>query len=265
LPIGDPQEPHEWERVELANLDLHDAEFFTDVWEPWRLDLLSSSYTALEDVKAVLQPRSPVCRLLAEAYLPGPVIQARFGIAADFVAPLPGCGHCPKCRALGIPPPDDPPPRIPSRWIVDQAAGDGLEALMAAAPTGERLALVVSGNPPSDAPRLATVLARSGVRFFAGVDAPRSSAMTAWFVDGPDVNPDDLPPVPCLIVPRPGASITQGWLVPGLRPPDAHGHPVPVVLLVSPGTLVGARRSPAENLRVLPIDTAMSVLRLAAT
>ena len=56
LPIGDADEPHEWERVELSELDVHESDFFAKVWEPWRLQLMSGSHLALEGIKAVLQP-----------------------------------------------------------------------------------------------------------------------------------------------------------------------------------------------------------------
>ena len=46
-------------------LDVYDADFFVRVWEPWRLELMSSSHLALEEIKAVLQPAAPVCLLLA--------------------------------------------------------------------------------------------------------------------------------------------------------------------------------------------------------
>jgi superfamily II DNA/RNA helicase len=263
LPIGDISQPHEWEQIELRDLDVHDPEFFDSVWEPWRSQLMAANSSALQGIKAVLQPKAAICRLLAEAYRPGPVIEAIFGDAARYVEPASGCGHCPACRYSGIAPPNDPPPRIPSRWIVDQAPGKGLEKLIAAAPTADRLAILVSSEPAADAPSLASLLAQVGVRLFAGVEITKNSLATAWwFVDGPDVGPDDLPPVPGFVVPRRGNALTQAWLVSSLRPPDRDGRPVPVVLLVGPETPVGARGVPAEKFPTLRVQTAMSVLRL---
>ncbi len=263
LPIGDADEPHEWERVELMELDVHEADFFAEVWEPWRLQLMSGSYAALEGIKAALQPAAPVCRLLANAYSPGPTIQAQFGVAADFVEPLAECGRCPGCRSRNVKPPEDPPPRVPSHWIVNDEPTEAFEALMAAAPTAERLAILLADDPFEAAPAVARELAQRGVRFFAGTDVDFGRGCpTWWFVDGCEVGPDEVPPVPGLIVPPSGEAISQAWLVADMRPSDAQGRPVPVVFLVRPGTLIGAKRVPVEHRPVLSLDTAMATLRL---
>lgn len=265
LPIGDADEPHEWERVELRELDVHEPDFFATIWEPWRLQLMSDSHLALEGIKAVLQPAAPVCRLLAKAYSPGPTIQAQFGVAADFVEPLAECGRCPGCRSRNIKPPEDPPPRIPSHWTVNDEPAPAFEALMAAAPTAERLAVLLADEPVDDARAVAKELAQSGVRFFAGFEPVFGRGGPPWwFLDDCEVGPDEVPPVPGLIIPPSGEAISQAWLVANMRPSDAHGRPVPLVFLVRPGTLVGAKRMPVEQLPVLSFDTAMATLRLAA-
>ena len=265
LPVGDADEPHEWERVELRELDVHDADFFESVWEPWRLELMSGSHLALEEIKAVLQPSAPVCRLLAAAYSPGPTIQAQFGVAANFVEPLAECGRCPGCRSRNTQPPDDPPPRVPSNWIVNEEPTEAFEALMAGAPTAERLAVLLADDPVGEAADVARELAQSGVRFFAGVDVVFGAGGAQWwFVDNCEVDPDAVPPVPGLIVPPSGGAISQAWLVASMRPSDAQGRPVPLVLVVRPGTLVGASRVPVETLPVMSLETAMATLRLAA-
>lgn len=265
LPIGDVDEPHEWERVELNEVDVHETDFFVTVWEPWRLQLMSGSHAALEGIKAVLQPSAPVCRLLAKAYAPGPTIQARFGVAADFVEPMAECGRCPGCRGRNIKPPEDPPPRVPSHWVVNEEPAPAFEALMAAAPTGERVAVLLADDPAKSARAFAKELAQAGVRFFAGVDVDfGTGAPPWWFVDDRDVGPDDVPPLPGLIVPPAGEAIGQAWLVASMRPSDIHGRPVPLVFLVRPGTPIGAKRVPAEKLAVLRLDTAMATLRLAS-
>jgi hypothetical protein len=265
LPTGDVEEPHEWERVELKDVDLHDPQFFATVWEPWRLQLMAGSYRGLEGSKALLQPNVHVCRLLAEAYSPGDAVTARFGITASFVKPLAECGRCPGCRSRNVSPPEDPPPRVPSRWIVEQEPTPLLEAVITAAPTAERVAVVLSDDPTVEAPVLARELARVGVRFFAGVDMDLDvGGPPWWFVDDGDVIPDDLPPVPGLIVPPRGEAIHQAWLVSSMRPSQADGRPVPLVFLVSPGTSVGSKSVPVEHLPILRLHTAMATLKVAS-
>jgi superfamily II DNA/RNA helicase len=264
LPIGDLIEPHEWERLELDDIDLHGPEFFVTTWEPWRYDLMSSSSAALSGIKAVLEPSPSICELLAAAYAPGPDIEDRFGDAAKFVEPLACCGRCPGCRECGIEPPMDPPPRIPSRWIVDEVPEIGLEALLAAAPTRERLAIIVSEDLAAAGTALARELARSGVRFFAGVDVAKGDVPNPWwFVDRADVGPDELTPLPAFVIPPPGTDLSQAWFVSDIRPTDSAGRPVPVVLLVQPETIARARRHRPENLSVLRLRPAMSTLKLA--
>jgi superfamily II DNA/RNA helicase len=260
LPIGDLDEAHEWERIELLEVDVHDETFFSKTWEPWRVELMSGGHASLKGIKTVLQPCAPVCHLLAAAYAPGPVVTSQFGIAADFIEPLAGCGRCPDCRSRGVEPPTDPPPRVPSLWVVDQAPGERLEELIAAAPTADRLSILVSGDPIADAPGLATELARLGVRFFAGVQPDQGASPSEWFLDESDVSPEDLPPVPGLVVPLPGEAIGQAWFVPGMRPPGADGRPIPIVMLVRPGTLLGARRMRVEQLPFLLLETALTIL-----
>jgi ATP-dependent DNA helicase RecQ len=265
LPIGDMEEPHNWERVGLVAIDLHEEDFFASVWEPWRLRLMGGSQAALEGVKSLLRPHADVCHILAEAYAPGPAIQERFGLVAEYIQPMRDCGRCPGCRHRNVEPPTDPPPRVPCRWIVDHAAAKGLEALIAAAPTAERLAIVITADPVAEAPAMAVELIRAGVRFFAGVQPkPPVGVAPWWFLDESDVSPGDVPPVPGLVVPAPGEPVSQAWLVASARPPDVDGRPVPIVLLVGNGTLVGARRVPVERLGALQLETAMSTLRLVA-
>ncbi len=77
LPVGTLDRPHEWELVELVALDLQNAGFFNDVWEPWRGRLLRESRQALDQMKDVLEPDASVCELLAAAYTANPAFRQR--------------------------------------------------------------------------------------------------------------------------------------------------------------------------------------------
>ncbi len=259
LPIGTLDRPHDWERVDLAALDLQSESFFEDVWEPWRGRLLAESYDALDHMKAVLEMDASVCELLSQAYRPSPALESRCGIAAAGVQPLPGCGRCPGCRLRGLSPVVDPPPRGTYTWVAEHTTVDRLEQLLTAAPTGDRLAVLHGANPESDAAALADVLSQAGIRVFAGTNPPHPPAGW-WCVDVADVDPADLPPLPALIVPPPGREFDQAWFVPSLRPTAPDGSLAPLVVLVKTGTAVGAARAPVERLPTLNVRLALKLL-----
>ena len=259
LPIGTLDRPHDWERVDLAALDLQAESFFQDVWEPWRGRLLAESYDALNQMKAVLEVDASVCELLSDAYQPSPALVARCGIAASGVQPLPGCGRCPGCRVRGILPAVDPPPRGTYTWIAEYTTADGLEQLLIAAPTADRLAVLHGSDPETDAPALADALAQAGIRVFAGTK-PAHPPAGWWCLDVADVDPADMPPLPALIVPPPGRGVDHAWFVPSLRPSTPDGSLTPVVIFVKTGAPVGVRRTPVERLPTLNVRLALKLL-----
>lgn len=260
LPIGTLEAPHDWERVELSALDVHAEGFFTGTWEEWRSALLQASYSALDQMKAVLTPGAPICELLAAAYRPSDEFAKRVGSAADGIEPIAGCGRCPGCRRRGTPARVESPPRGVYTWFTDPKPLPDLERLLAAAPTGRRIAVLHTESPDQDAGRLASELARAGVRFFAGVEPDRIGSVW-WCVDDATVSPGDLPPIPAFIVPPAGEPIHPIWFVTGLRAAPPGEQPAPVVVLVKTGTLVGTRRDPVERARSLHVDVASSLLR----
>ena len=261
LPVGDDVTPHEWERMELRALEVHQPTFFSDVWDPWRAKLMATSYDALQTMRAAIEPGAFVCTLVANAYSPGSRIRERFGAAANFIQPLDRCGRCPGCRTAGIAPACEPPPRVPSRWLAAEGVTAQLTDLLAACPTADNVAVLVSVAPTEDAARLAGEFAKAGVRLFAGLEsglAPTSLAW--WFVDGAGATPFELPPVPALVVPG-EAAVGQEWLVATLRPVGDDGRPIPVVLVVKPGTAIGAKLRAIELLPHLGIEAAVARLR----
>ena len=259
LPIGTARRPHEWERVELVALDLHSDEFFHHVWETWRAGLLKESYEALNQMKAVLEPEASICDLLAAAYRATPAFTERHSSATRGVEPLPRCGRCPRCRAQGVDPQIERPPRGTYTWIPDLQTSPALDALLSAAPTGRCLAMLYSAEPAVAAPELANAAAAAGIRLFAGV-TPSRPPVDWWCTDRGDVNPMDLPPLPALIIPPLGAPVDEAWLVAGLRPRTEDGEPTPVLLLVQVGTPIGAACVPVERLRTLDVHVAIRIL-----
>lgn len=261
LPLGDPDNPHEWEQITLLAVDAQSPAYFEDIWEPWRLSLLEDSRTALEAMTKAAQPAASVCWLLANAYEPGSEIRQLFGESAVHAAPLADCGRCPGCRARGVQTHAPDLPSVPNRWPSMDTGSPELRRLMASAPTGTGLALILASQPSLTAAALASALLRHGVRFFAGVaPAPTEARKHIVFVDGPDVMLEDVPPVPALVVPGAGESIDQRWLVSSERTPMRDGAPSPVIMLVPPMTLVGAGRRPACELPHLEVDVAMAIL-----
>lgn len=260
LPIGTLDAPHDWERVELRALDVQSDDFFSGVWEAWRLRLLQASYSALDQMKAVLVADAPICELLAAAYRPSNQIVERFGRAADGIEPLPGCGRCPGCRRRGIRAHIEPPPRGVYAWSVDPTSELGLERLLSAAPTGPRLAVLHAEDPHDAAPALADELFRAGVRLFAGVEPTRVGSEW-WCVDDATADPADLPPLPALVVPPAGEPLSRTWFAGELRSVVPGGTPAPIVLLVKTGTPVASRREPVDRLRSLHVTVAISFLQ----
>ena len=259
LPIGTARRPREWERVELVALDVHSDGFFDHVWETWRAGLLKESYEALNQMKAVLEPEASICDLLAAAYRASPAFTERHGSATRGVEPLPRCGRCPRCRAQGVDPQIERPPRGTYMWIPELQTSPALDALLSAAPTGRCLAMLYSAEPAVAAPELANAAAAAGIRLFAGVTPSRPS-MDWWCTDRGDVNPMDLPPLPALIIPPLGAPVDEAWLVAGLRPRTEDGEPTPILLLVQVGTPIGAACVPVERLRTLDVHVAIRIL-----
>lgn len=261
LPLGDPENPHEWERITLLTLDAQSPTFFEQTWDPWRASLLDDSRNALDAMTKAAQPGASVCWLLAAAYDPGPAIRGQFGVSANYAAPLANCGRCPGCRADGIPEHLPDLPMVPNRWPATDGSSEELRRLVAAAPTGENLALVVAGQPQLVAPSLASALIGHGVRFFAGVEIdPTRSPSGALFVDSADVTVDDVPPVAALIVPDPDEPVSQRWLVAGERARFMDGTCSPVIMLVSETTPIGATRRPASALPHLKVAVAVAML-----
>ncbi|HWW85213.1 MAG TPA: protein DpdF [Vicinamibacterales bacterium] len=259
LPVGTLDRPHEWELVELVALDLQHASFFNDVWEPWRGRLLRESRQALDQMKDVLEPDASVCELLAAAYTANPAFRQRHPVAARGVDPVPGCGRCPGCRARGVPPHVDPPPRGTYTWVPEDLQSPTLDALFAAAPTGKRLAILYSSEPAMAARALSDALGSAGIRMFAGV-VPSQPPSDWWCIDHADINAADMPPLPALIVPPVDIPLDESWLVTGLRPTAEDGVPTPLVILVKTGTPVGAARIPVERLRTLRVDVGLNTL-----
>ena len=267
LPLGDYEQPHDWERVELKKLDVQQEDFFGDVWDKWRQTLLQTSHVALKSVKELLKPSAPVCELLARTYRPGPTLSAQLGVGANYVEPLPGCGRCPGCRVLGIGPPLDPPPRVPSVWETNIPVSNQVARLMMSAPTGRGVSLLVADDPQRVVEEEIPLLMKVGIRFFAGLEIPDSMrGVDWWFVDGADLLPQDVPPIPAVVVPPPGEDLGQEWFVAENR---GHGValsnlPSPLVMVVRRGTRVGTRRRLVEDMPVLEAKTAFSILRSAS-
>lgn len=261
LPLGDPDDPHEWEQITLLAVDAQSPEYFEDSWEPWRLSLLEDSRTALDAMTQAAEPAASVCWLLANAYDPGPEIRQMFGVSAVHAAPLADCGRCPGCRASGVEAHAPDLPSVPNRWPATDVGSPALERLMASAPTGAGLALILESDLKSTAAAFASALVRHGVRFLAGVEPePADARRHIVFVDGADVALEDVPPVPALVVPAANESVDQRWLVSSERAPLQDGEPSPVIMLVSPMTPVGASRRPARELPHLDLDVAMAIL-----
>lgn len=231
------------------------------MWEPWRLGLVAESRNALATMRAVLRPNAVICDLLSSAYAPGERMLTRFGEAAALAQPTAACGRCPGCRSAGVEPAGPDAPAVPSRWPVAGEQHPVLQRVLKAAPTSEGLALIVADDPQAAAPYLAVHLARHGVAYFAGIDVPSEGSQSSLrYVDAATVGPADVPPVPALVVPPLGVRLSQQWLIPSERPLYADGVAVPVFLLVTPRTEVGARRRPASALPHLTCELASLML-----
>jgi superfamily II DNA/RNA helicase len=259
LPVGTVDDRHDWEHVQLAALDIQADDYFTTVWESWRLGLLHDSYASLDQMKAVLLPGAVICELLADAYRPTESFASRCGPAAEGIEPLPGCGRCPGCRQRGIVARIERPPRGRYTWHTEAEELPQLESLLAAAPSAHRLALLHTDDPEEEVPPLVNALARAGVRLFAGAK-PANPPTSWWFVDEAAVEPGDLPPVAGLVVLLGDEPLPAAWLISELRPRAVDGSPVPLVLVVKTGTQVGTRRDPVERLRTLRVALAARLL-----
>jgi len=255
LPVGNMKESHEWEKVTLRDMRVHDDGFFDQVWEPWRQELIEHSSHALASMREVFAQDAAVCELLATAYRPKDSTLKTFGDSAFGMELDPGCGRCPACRSQGVHDVVDPPPRGRYSWATAYSWDERLRPLLNACPSSEFLALLHSEDPLVDGRDLADLLLRVGVKTVAGVE-PSGNPSEWWFRDSQQVHPTDLPPLPAFVVPPVGERLDQAWLTPLVRPRDVKGHVVPAVLLVQTGSLVGVQGLPVERHPSLSAHTA---------
>ena len=255
LPVGNVKESHEWEKVTLRDMRVHDDGFFDQVWEPWRQELIQHSSTALARMRGVFAQDAAVCELLASAYRPSDHTLKMFGDCALGMELDSGCGRCPGCRHQRIQDVVDPPPRGSYSWATAYSWDERLRPLLNACPSSEFLALLHSEDPLADGRDLADLLLRVGVKTIAGVE-PSGNPSEWWCRDSQQVHPTDLPPLPAFVVPPVGERLDQAWLTPLVRPRDIKGHIVPAVLLLQTGSPVGVQGLPVERHPSLSAQTA---------
>jgi superfamily II DNA/RNA helicase len=251
---------HDWEEVRLLTEQVHDRNFFEQVWVPRRDQAAAPMAEAFEAMKSVLKRDTSTCAVICQAYAPDDAIWDQFGGAAATLAPEPGCGRCGHCRERHIPPVSLDPPHPAGVWATDIPLSTALAEVLDHCPSAPGVAILTDEEPAARVGSIAPLLWEAGVSYFAGVRDWRPRTTRRWvFIDDTLDYPSQVPPVPGFVLPRSDGLASDWWLVPAARAQTVHGKPAPLILLVRPGTRIGTWAAGA-GLATLPARTAELIL-----
>jgi ATP-dependent DNA helicase RecQ len=251
---------HDWEEVRLLTEQEHDHDFFEQMWVPRRDQAAAPMAEAFEAMKSVLKRDTSTCTVISQEYAPDDLIWGQFGGAAATLAPEPGCGRCGHCRDRHIPPPSLEPPHPAGTWATDIPLSAALAELLDHCPSGPGVAVLTDDEPAGRVGSIAPLLWEAGVSYFAGVRDWRPRRTQRWvFIDDTLDYPSQAPPVPGFVLPRSDVLASDLWLMHAARAQDVNSKPVPLILLVRPGTRIGSRAAGA-GLATLPARTAELIL-----
>lgn len=222
-----------WVRISVLDPAIHSVQFWTHRWENYRQSKIGASRSRLHKMLDVLGQRVRVCDTLAEAFEPGASITARYGSAADTMAPALSCGQCAACGG--------------SRWIAHQVVSppplwgtnselsDPLASLFESRRTGPNLIVATvdttDGTKRDELVHVGVeLLLRHGVSYISApgeiLDELDLASRRGVFVD--EVPPDPIfsPNVASVVVlPSYQTELDPGWLLTGRTRPNGANPP----------------------------------------
>lgn len=251
---------HDWVPLNKRRSDLSDIAFWEQRWEPWQRAEVGRSRQALNAADSLANQAETACRGIAASYRPNSRTYTLFGPGADSVEPSTPCGRCPGCRQANIRPPDDPPPRPPQVWPLDDQATARLDDLAAAASVRDGLILLTTDDHRRLAVPLAQALIRRGVRHIAGL-ADNVLPHNGWLFRDPEpIGPTEVTPSSSFVVYPPGSRVSGLWLSPNVRgAPRRYVATTFDVLLLERDTYLNGRHV-GRDLRALDALTALNIL-----
>ncbi|SFB52822.1 Helicase conserved C-terminal domain-containing protein [Amycolatopsis marina] len=251
---------HDWVPLNKRRSDLSDIAFWEQRWQPWQKAEVVRSKQALDAAHSLANQATTACLGIAASYRPNSRIYELFGQVAAGVEPSTPCGRCPGCRQANIRPPDDPPPRPPQAWPLDDQATVRLDDLAAAASAQDGLILLTTDHHRRLAVPLAHALIRRGVRHIAGLLEAATSHNDWLFRDPEPIGPTEVTPCSSFVVYPPGSRVSGTWLSPNVRlaPRKVVATTFDVLLLERDSYING--RHVGRDLRALDALTALDIL-----
>jgi hypothetical protein len=200
---------HTWFSADLLRMDLEDPSWWETYWKPWRSAEMSRATASLDNLRAVINGDKRVCAAITEEYRPSNGVIRLFGEAAQWVAPETVCGRCPRCRSEDEEPLPEELPSPSQRWVPEPVPVEPLQRFIKNVGTDDGLAVITAADPKSAANELAIRLLEAGVRHFAGCDPPQTTK--AIFYDPKAISPNELTPLPSLVVIQQGDLTYSPW------------------------------------------------------
>jgi hypothetical protein len=209
LSNGDDRE-HTWFAFDVSTNFPYSDGWWETVWSPWQGREMQRSRASLDRMSSIVLGAESVCSAIAEEYRPSRSVLDAFGPTAALMEPSGACGRCPGCRKASLERFAEPLPDPPQRWVPYPHDTSRLASFIASVGTDNGLAVIVAADPQALAETAAPTLLERGIRHFAGCKAPATQQVV--FEDAESIRPNDLTPLPSMVVIQSGSLISLGWL-----------------------------------------------------